>query len=57
MSTFGVESSEVTQTTLLSPPVLIDFLIRHGGLTIENCDCDYVKLVCALHNDLRLPGP
>lgn len=37
--------------------VLIDFLIRHGFLTMENCDCDYVKLVCSLHNDLRLPGP
>lgn len=37
--------------------VLIDFFIRHGQLTAENCDCNYTKLVCALHNDLRLPGP
>ena len=37
--------------------VLIDFYIRHGVLTMENCDCDYTKLVCLLHNDLKLPGP
>jgi isopentenyldiphosphate isomerase len=37
--------------------VLIDFYIRHGFITAENCDCDYVALTCALHNDLRLPGP
>ncbi|UZJ56471.1 hypothetical protein CBS101457_005791 [Exobasidium rhododendri] len=36
--------------------VLIDFLIRHGKLTAENCDCDYLELVSLLHNNLRLPS-
>lgn len=36
--------------------VLIDFLIRHGKLTAENCGCDYLELVCLLHNNLRLPS-
>lgn len=36
---------------------LIDFLLRHGRITAESCDCDYVELMCSLHNRLRLPGP
>lgn len=37
--------------------VLIDFLLRHGLLTFENCHCDYLELVCSLHNPLGLPCP